>query len=203
MKLKEAFRYQNALKLWIECAEDFLMDKDNVVIIKETHKKKNVNPDACDEQREVNNRSMDITPNEIINLLFDLVSEKNKVSTAISEAKRSVNIDLDCAIEINKTNQKLSKIYRNLSNIKNVERTRQDKAYKFNAEGNQTSYFYEVEEIVSIDYDRDKVRKLQKKIETECDSKSTEIESLQLSIEVNHIPKYDVNDSFDNIVESL
>lgn len=203
MKLKEAFRYQNALKSWIESAEYFLMDRDNVVKIKETHKRSIANPDVNDEIKEINNRSMDVTPNTIIDFLFELIVEKNKVSLAISEAKRKNDVDLDATIEINKTNQRLAKVYKNLSNIKNTERVRQDKAYKFNAEGNQTPYYYDVEEVTSIDYDRDKVRKLQKKIEAENDSKSTEIESLQLNIEVNHTPKYDVNDSFEDLVESL
>lgn len=203
MKLKEAFRYQNTLKLWIDEAEDFLTNRNNIVTIKETHKRSLVNKEDEDVVKEINNREMDVEPNVMIDFIFDLVEEKNKVSKAISDAKRNSNVDLDVSIEINKSKQRLASIYKNLSNIKATERSRTDKAYKFNVEGNQTPYIYEVDEFISIDYDRNKVRKMEKKLEKECDSTSTDIEMLQLTIEVNHTPKYDVNDSFADLVESL
>lgn len=203
MKLKEAFRYQNTLKLWIDEAEDFLTNRNNIVTIKETHKRSLVNKEDEDVVKEINNREMDVEPNVMIDFIFDLVEEKNKVSKAISDAKRNSNVDLDVSIEINKSKQRLASIYKSLSNIKATERSRTDKAYKFNVEGNQTPYIYEVDEFISIDYDRNKVRKMEKKLEKECDSTSTDIEMLQLTIEVNHTPKYDVNDSFADLVESL
>lgn len=203
MKLKEAFRYQNTLKLWIDEAEDFLTNRNNIVTIRETHKRSLVNKEDEDVVKEINNREMDVKPNVMIDFIFDLVEEKNKVSKAISDAKRNSDIDLDVSIEINKSKQRLASIYKSLSNIKATERSRTDKAYKFNVEGNQTPYIYEVDEFISIDYDRNKVRKMEKKLEKECDSTSTDIEMLQLTIEVNHTPKYDVNDSFADLVESL
>lgn len=203
MKLKEAFRYQNALKQWIEEAESFLTNRNNIVKIEETHKKSLVNKEESDVVKEINNRVLDIEPNTMIDFIYDLVEEKNKVSQAISEAKRKSDVDLDVSIEINKSKQRLANIYNRLSNVKNSQKTRTDRTYKFNVEGNQTPYVYEVDEVTSIDYDRNKVRKLQKKLEKTCDETSTKIETLQLTIEVNHTPKYDVNDSFADLIEAL
>lgn len=203
MKLKEAFRYQNALKQWIEEAESFLTNRNNIVKIEETHKKSLVNKEESDVVKEINNRVIDVEPNTMIDFIYDLVEEKNKVSQAISEAKRNSDVDLDVSIEINKSKQRLANIYNRLSNVKNSQKTRTDRAYKFNVEGNQTPYVYEVDEVTSIDYDRNKVRKLQKKLEKTCDETSTKIETLQLTIEVNHTPKYDVNDSFADLIEAL
>lgn len=203
MKLKEAFRYQNALKQWIEEAESFLTNRNNIVKIEETHKKSLVNKEESDVVKEINNRVIDVEPNTMIDFIYDLVEEKNKVSQAISEAKRNSDVDLDVSIEINKAKQRLANIYNRLSNVKNSQKTRTDRAYKFNVEGNQTPYVYEVDEVTSIDYDRNKVRKLQKKLEKTCDETSTKIETLQLTIEVNHTPKYDVNDSFADLIEAL
>lgn len=56
MKLKEAFRYQNTLKLWIDEAEDFLTNRNNIVTIKETHKRSLVNKEDEDVVKEINNR---------------------------------------------------------------------------------------------------------------------------------------------------
>lgn len=204
MKLKEAFRYQNVLKNWIDLTEYFLMDKNNVVKIRETHKKNLVNNEVeVAEIKEINNRKMDVEPNIMINFLYDLVKEKNTVSHAISQAKRNYETDLDCEIEVNKANQRLARVYKSLSNMKNGEKTRQDRAFKFNVEGNQVQYFYDVDEVITIDYDRNKVRELNKKLEKESDVMSMKIEEIQLNMEVNHIPKYDVNDSFEILIESL
>ena len=191
------------MKQWIEEAESFLTNRNNIVKIEETHKKSLVNKEESDVVKEINNRVIDVEPNTMIDFIYDLVEEKNKVSQAISEAKRNSDVDLDVSIEINKSKQRLANIYNRLSNVKNSQKTRTDRAYKFNVEGNQTPYVYEVDEVTSIDYDRNKVRKLQKKLEKTCDETSTKIETLQLTIEVNHTPKYDVNDSFADLIEAL
>lgn len=130
MKLKEAFRYQNALKQWIEEAESFLTNRNNIVKIEETHKKSLVNKEESDVVKEINNRVIDVEPNTMIDFIYDLVEEKNKVSQAISEAKRNSDVDLDVSIEINKSKQRLANIYNRLSNVKNSQKTRTDRAYK-------------------------------------------------------------------------
>lgn len=203
MKLKEAFRYQNTLARLISNAESFLLCRDNVTIINENHKKSVANPDATDEKKEICNREIEIEPNKVINLLYDLVQEKNAVSEAISIAKRNCKEDIDLIVEKNKVLQRLSVVYSSLANIKGSERIKECKAYKFNAEGNQTPYVYEVEEVTTIDYDRDMVRKLQKKLDKETNEASLEVESLQLSIEVEHTPKYEISTYFEDLIENL
>ncbi len=203
MKLKEAYRYQNKLSGLISNADDYLSRKGNITKVKETHFKSKANPDVEDETKEICDRKYNISPNVVIDLIFDLTKEKNSVSEAISKAKRECDKDIDLLIEENKNLQKLAYTYKTLASVKSSEKTKECRAYKFNGEGNQVPYVYEAEEVTSIDYDRDKVRKMQRKLETESNETSMLIESLQLSIEVNHTPKYDICDTFEDIIESL
>lgn len=203
MKLKEAYRYQNKLSTLISSADDYLCRRGNITKIKETHLKSKANSDADDEFKEICDRKYEISPNKVIDLIFDLTKEKNAVSEAISKAKRENEKDIDLLIEKNKNLQKLACTYKVLASIKPSERTKDGRAYKFNGEGNQVSYIYEIEEVTSIDYDRDKVRKMQRKLETESNETSMLIESLQLNIEVVHTAKYDICDTFEDIIESL
>ena len=203
MKLKEAYRYQNKLSSLISNSEDYLSRKANITKTTETHYKSKANSDVEDEVKEISERKIDISPNIVVDLIFDLTKEKNKVSEAISKAKRESQEDIDLLIEKNKTLQNLARTYKSLVNVKASERMKDCRAYKFNGEGNQVAYIYEAKEVITIDYDRDKVRKMQKKLETESNETSLQIESLQLSMEVNHIPKYDICDSFEDILEAL
>lgn len=203
MKLKEAYRYQNKLSALISSADEYLSRRGNITRIKETHLKSKANADAEDEVKEICDRKYEVNPNKVIDLIFDLTKEKNDVSSAISKAKRDSEKDIDLLIEENKNLQKLAYTYRTLASIKPSEKTRDGRAYKFNGEGNQVPYIYDIEEVTSIDYDRDKVRKMQRKLETKSNETSMLIESLQLSTEVNHTPKYDICDTFEDIIESL
>ena len=203
MKLKEAYRYQNKLSSLISSSDDYLSRKANITKITETHFKSKANSDVEDEVKDICERKIDISPNIVVDLIFDLIKEKNEVSEAISKAKRENKEDIDLLIEKNKNLQKLAHTYKSLANVKASEKMKESRAYKFNGEGNQVPYIYETKEVVSIDYNRDKVRKMQKKLETESNETSMLIESLQLSMEVNHTPKYDICDSFEDILEAL
>lgn len=203
MKLKEAYRYQNKLSMLISNADNYLCRRENITKVKETHLKSKANSEAEDEVKEICDRKYEIDPNKVIDLIFDLTKEKNDVSEAISKAKRENEKDIDLLVEKNKTLQRLATTYRSLASVKASERTKEGRAYKFNGEGNQVSYIYDIEEVTSIDYNRDKVRKMQRKLETESNETSMLIESLQLNIEVAHTAKYDICDTFEDIIESL
>ena len=203
MKLKEAFRYQNTLKDMIYEAKMFLLTRDNITKITEIHKKSTACEDAEDEIKEINKSKNEVEPNVIIDLLYDLVKEKNAVTMAIAEAKKSAKFDLDAAIEVNKLNQELAGVYKKLSNIKSSEDVITGTGYTFNVDGNQTSYVYEIQRTSQINYDREHVRKLQKKLDRESDAKSLEIESLILETEVPIEPKFEVGDTLDDVLETI
>ena len=202
MILKEAFRYQNYLSRLIDEAIDYLTTTSNVTITKQEHLKSKSNSDAEDEVVIVDKCSdIEYKPNQVIDFLLDVLNEKEKLSDAINKAKLNTEINIDSSIAINKEKQRIISIFDRLSKIKSGERIRNDSDYKFNAEGNQVSYYYEVKETTTIDFDRNKVKGIVKRLRRESDNTSNELDRVQVTLDVNYSPTYEINDDFEDSLE--
>lgn len=202
MILKEAFRYQNYLSRLIGEAIDYLTTTSNVVITKQEHLKSKSNSDAEDEVVIVDKCSdIEYDPNQVIDFLLDVLNEKETLSDAINKAKLNTEINIDSSIAINKEKQRIASIFDRLAKTKSGERIRNDSDYKFNAEGNQVSYYYEVKETTTIDFDRNKVKGIVKRLRRESDNTSNELDRVQVTLDVDYSPTYEINDSFEDALE--
>lgn len=201
MILKEAFRYQNFLDELLGTAYSYLNNKNFVVSTVETHLKSQVNPDAKDEVIEVQKPyDVEFTPNDLIDFVVKVINEKEKISNIISDAKMRTEIDIDVAIALNKKKQGLARVLQSLSNIKSGEKVRNASDYKFNIDGNQVSYYYKINEVTQIDFNRNDVRGLYKKLLKETDEVSTKLDSILINTELDFNPSWDINDSFEECV---
>lgn len=201
MNLKEAFRYQNFLDELLGTAYSYLNNKNFVVLTVETHLKSQVNPDAKDEVIEVQKPyDVEFTPNDLIDFVVKVINEKEKISNIISDAKMRTEIDIDVAIALNKKKQGFAKVLQSLSNIKSGEKIKNASDYKFNTDGNQVSYYYKINEVTQIDFDRNDVRGLYKKLLKETDEVSTKLDSILINTELDFNPSWDINDSFEECV---
>ena len=201
MKLKEEFRYQNFLDELLGTAYSYLNNKNFVVSTVETHLKSQVNPDAKDEVIEVQKPyDVEFTPNELIDFVVKVVNEKEKISNIISDAKMRTEIDIDVAIALNKKKQGFARVLQSLSNIKSGEKVKNASDYKFNTDGNQVSYYYKINEVTKIDFNRNDVRGLYKKLLKETDEVSTKLDSILINTELDFNPSWDINDSFEECV---
>ena len=72
--------------------------------------------------------------------------------------------------------------------------------YKFDINGEQKPYNYNINRITSIDYDRNTVKNLIKKYRKECDEISSKLDEIEITTQVNFTPLFDVNDSFEDLV---
>ena len=200
MILKEAYRYQNYLNTLIRDAESYLMKKDFITETKQTHNRNKVNPDSTDETIEVQKPyQVEFNPMDLVNFIVKAIEEKQKLSDAIVTAKKSAEIDIDSAIAMNKVKQNYVTILNNMANTKAVERTTTGTDYKFNINNEQVSYRYEVQEIVSIDYNRNDVKALAKKFTKETDEISTKLDTIELTTNVDYEPVWDY-DNLEDVV---
>lgn len=200
MILKEAYRYQNYLNTLIRDAESYLMKKDFITETKQMHNRNKVNPDAADETIEVQKPyQVEFTPMDLVNFIVKAVGEKQKLSDAIVTAKKTAEIDIDSAIAMNKVKQNYVSILNNMANTKASERATTGTDYKFNVSNEQVSYRYEVREIVSIDYDRNDVKALAKKLAKETDEISTKLDTIELTTNVDYEPVWDY-DTLEDVV---
>lgn len=202
MILKDAYRYQKCLSTMIGQAEALLLNNSFVTSTTQKHNRKKVNSEADDETVEVDKPITDFNAMDVINFIADAIKEKQKISDAIVVAKRNTEIDIDSSISLNKIKQEYICYLRRLAAMDSSERKTYGTDYKFDVDGKQTSYRYEVIETTTIDFDRNDVRGLAKKLQKECDEISSKLDLIELTTDVEFTPKWDVNDTLEEIIAS-
>ena len=201
MILKEAFRYQNYLTSLFVQATGYLSREDFITTTIQKHNRTKVNPDAQDENIVVPKVfTVDYKPNDLIDFVVKLIDEKQKLSNAITEAKKSLDIDVDAAMSMNKTKQDFISVLRRMASIKSSESDKEGTSYKFNNDGDQVSYRYPVKEVKTIDYDRNAVKGLISKYKKETDQISTTRDRIDIMTEVDYTPLWEVDTPLEDIL---
>ena len=201
MILKEAFRYQNYLSSLFVQATGYLSREDFITTTTQKHNRTKVNPDAHDEDIVVPKVfTVDYKPNDLIDFVVKLIDEKQKLSNAITEAKKSLDIDVDAAMSMNKTKQDFISVLRRMASIKSSESDKEGTSYKFNNDGDQVSYRYPVKEVKTIDYDRNAVKGLISKYKKETDQISTTRDRIDIMTDVDYTPLWEVDTPLEDIL---
>ena len=201
MILKEAFRYQNYLTSLFVQATSYLSREDFITTTTQKHNRTMVNPDAQDEDIIVPKVfNVDYKPNDLIDFVVKLIDEKQKLSNAITEVKKSLDMDIDAAMNMNKTKQDFISVLRRMAVIKPFESDKEGTSYKFNNDGDQVSYRYPVKEVKTIDYNRNTVKGLISKYKSETDLVSTERDRIDIMTDVDYTPVWEVDTPLDDIL---
>ena len=101
---------------------------------------------------------------------------------------------------MNKKRQSFVNTLKYIADIKSGEKTVSGSGYKFNAEGNQVKYFYDIVETTQIDFNRNDAKALIKKYNKICDGVSAKLDSIEINTELDFIPKWDISDTFEDVV---
>ena len=201
MILKEAFRYQNYLSLLLSQAMNYLSCESYITTTIQSHNRTKVNPDAQDEKITIQKPyNVIFKPNDLIDFVVKVIEEKEKLSNAIAVSKRTLEFDIDAAMSINKMKQEFIQTLRMMAVIKSTELEKEGTSYKFNNDGDQVSYRYPVKEVKTIDYDRNTVKSLISKFKKETDKISTERDRIDIMIEVNYDPIWEVDTPLEDIL---
>ncbi|MDR0858939.1 MAG: hypothetical protein LBN97_07910 [Oscillospiraceae bacterium] len=204
MNLKDSFRYQNYLENLLRIAGEYLSEPVYVTKVKREHLRSAANPGAKDEILEVEaERPFNCSVNTLLDFTVHIIGEKEQLCAAITAAKRNCALDFDGAIAMNRSRQNTKELLERLAEIKSREITTTGRDYRLNNEGNQTAYVYNVKEIVTIDFDRNKVKGIVKALAKKSDEISAELDRLILSTEVDYTAKYDINDKFEDVLEAF
>ncbi|MDR0906905.1 MAG: hypothetical protein LBN00_12185 [Oscillospiraceae bacterium] len=204
MNLKESFRYQNFLEGLLTTAGRYLSETDYVTTTKREHLRGAASPGAQDETLVVaTEKPFDCGVNTLIDFTVHIVDEKELLGAAISAAKKSCPIDIDSAIAMNRSRQNVNLLMERLAGVKSREIDSTGHDYRLNNEGNQTSYVYKIKEVVTIDFDRNKVKGIAKALARKSDEVSAELDGLVLSAVVVYTPKYDINDTFEDVLAAF
>ena len=204
MNLKEAFRFQNRIEWLMGEAKDVLGRERNVTKVENTTLRHKVNPDVEDEttvEEPETEYADQIT--EIAVFLMFLLDEREKLSRAIREAKKGMDMDFDGEVSLNAKRQNIAEVFRRMSEIRCSERLLPGMGvgYKFNAEGNQVSYRCDLKKVTTINFDRTKVRSYATGLSKKADQVSAELDKSMVTTEVSYEPPFDVNDTFAEVLQ--
>ena len=201
MNLKESYRYANYLDGLLSTAYTYLRNKGFVTTVVEEHLRKQSNPDVENETIEVQKPfDVEFLPNDVIDFVVKVIEEKDKLSDAIAEAKSTTEINIDNAISMNKRKQTFVSVLNGIADIKPSEIKTTSKSYKFDINGEQKPYVYDVNRKTSIDFNRTDVRNLIKKYLKETDEISAKLDLIEITTIVDFEPTWDVNEKFEELV---
>lgn len=206
MNLKEAFRFQNKLQYMTDAANRFLGDTDNLVQVKTTYLRKRVMAEAEDEVV----ISEPTSPfagqiNQMADFLMYLLDQRTILAEAIRKAKAGMELDMDMESGLNSQRQCAAATFRVMANLRASETLVPSGGlgYRFNAEGNQVSYRCDIRKVTTINFDRNKIRKLAARLYKQADDTSTRLDVALVTTQVDYHPPFDVNDTFDDVFEAF
>ena len=204
MNLKESYRYANYLDSLLRRAYTYLGNTGFVTTTVEEHLRSKSNPDVDDETIEVQKPyDVEFTPNQVIDFVVKVLDEKEKLSDAIAKAKSTTEINIDNAVAMNKKKQGFVSVLNGIADIKPSETKTTSKSYKFDINGEQKPYVYDVNRKTSIDFDRTDVRNLIKKYLKETDEISSKLDLIEITTQVDIEPRFDINDKFEELVVAM
>ena len=208
MNLKEAFRYQNKLQALLDEAQGILDCDSNVTNVANTYLRHKVMAEAEDEvtmEAPSTEYSENIT--EMAEFLLFLLDEREKLSAAINKAKVSLPLGagLDGEVSLNGKRQEIATLLRHMAGLRNGEVliSNGGVGYRFNNEGNQVSYRCDVKKVVTINFDRNKVRKMCADLSKKSDEISGQIDAAVVNTQVAYEAPFDVNDTFSDVFEAF
>ena len=208
MNLKEAFRFQNKLQSMMDEAQSILGSTANITKVQNTYLRKKVMPEAENEttiDAPATEYSEQITL--VAEFLLHLLSEREKLSVAIFQAKAGLNLPagLDGEVSLNSKRQEVAGLFRRMAGLRSSEVLIPNggTGYRFNNEGNQVSYRCDVKRVTTINFDRNKVRKMCGDLNKKADEASAALDSVLVNTQVEYTVPFDVNDTFAEAFEAF
>lgn len=188
MVLKEAFEYANTIKTMSgNLAMIFSLNSKQMSKITETHMKSLVDPSLEDVVVDATPDEYD--PEKLLKLHQILLEDNIALNKAIADAKMLLEFDIDEKIACNKVIRDAIKDLKTLLSIRKYSGKDSEIGYRFNADGNQVSYKYNVVVESEPNFDRKMILEKVAKLMEEADETSMEIEKAIVNTNVNFKPQ--------------
>lgn len=206
MNLKEAFRYQNKIRSFMETAQGVLAFDANITTVQNTYLRHKMMAEMEDE-------TVTVVPDaefhdkitEIVQFLIYLLNEKERLSFAIRKAKASLDFDVDGEVSLNTTRQSIAETLTRMNDLRNSEQiiSGGGTGYRFNVDGNQVPYRCDVKRVTTINYDRNVIRTELAKLYKKADEISSKIDLSLVTSVVDYNPPFEINSSFADVFEAF
>ena len=202
--LKKSFELQNYLSQLLNNALCVLSLNDNITTTKQKHLRKKSYSEAEDEEIIVKkSHDFPFTINDLVKFIDVLIKEIDKLTTAINDAKYYDGKNFDAMIAMNNKKRNILRRYEMMASLKPTESIIKGQAEKFNEAGEQVTYRYDIEQVTTIDYDRNEIKKKVSQLRKEVDETSDAIDAMQLQSMVDYDPIFEIGDNLEDVVENL
>lgn len=197
--LKKSFELQNYLKGLYEDAIMILGRTELMTTTTQYHYRNKAYESASDETV-VKPKPCEytFTPNELIEFTEYLLRNMETLTHSINYAKSDV---FDGLIAVNGIKRKMLNGLIRLSGIRAKENMTIGTAFKFNADGEQTPYTYDLKEVTTIDFDRNEVKAIITRLRKELDETSERIDNMQLNTNVVFDNEFEIGESLEDAIE--
>lgn len=199
----DACRYQNHLRDLFTEVVLLLSDNDFITTTVKTHHMSDANKTMSDKVEVVAGPFDDlgITPEKVVDLALDIISERENLANAISIAKAQADLQIDAACMANKDKRALVSYLNNMGKKKSREIEGNGTFYALNeVDGKQTPFIYKIKTVEKINYDRNKVKGIANRLNREMKETSKEIDRYNLDIQVDFEPRWSEEDSIEDIL---
>lgn len=199
MNLKEAFHYQTVLDGWMQRARNIFALGNGAFDITKNHmysKSDETRPDVT----EAVEFPLEVRFDDVVKFMDALVKEKYELTKAVADTESKLGFCISAEISANKYRSDMIRGLRNILDHKEHKSTTTNVAYRFNNEGNQISYIYDVETVYKEAFDRKADKELLKKLEAERNAASLMIEAAHVNSVVDFIPTFDETETLEEIV---
>ena len=201
--LKKSFELQNYLSQLLNNALNILAYNDNITTTKQMHLRNKSYAEAQNEEIIVKkNDELPYTINDLIKFIDILLAEIDKLTNAINDAKYFNDRHFDAMIAMNNKKRNVLRRYEMMASLKPTESIVKGQAEKFNEAGEQVSYRYDIEQVTTIDYDRNEIKKKVSQLRKELDGTSDAIDTMQLESMVEYEPIFEIGESLEDLVVS-
>lgn len=201
MNLKEAFTHQNYYDGLLAETQSYLSGNSTYKKIFR-HLRNVVNPEASEViKEEPQEEKLPYDVEFVVSFANDVIKEKELLYEAIRKAKATAELDIDAGISLNKARQGLAKTLQAMAGKKEYITTSTGRDYKFNVDGEQVPYVYEIQEQLSLEYDRKKIKSKSKELRAISDEVSRGIDLLNVTLQVEYEPVYTLDMDLEECLE--
>lgn len=202
MNIKEAFRYQKFLERLMDEAGQSLCTYGHMLATTKKHCIKEANSDAEDKTETVD-EGVFFKNDDVIKFMQRVIDERTALTRAINKAKRNLAgpiDDMDAANETNRFRREAASRIKSMLKTKAGKKIERGTGYKFNAEGAQMPYFYNIEVETKENFDRPAAKKVMQELLKAADATSAALDEVQVNTSVDYNAPWDVNDSFEDVM---
>lgn len=201
--LKKSFELQNYMSQLLNSALSILSRDDFITTTKQNHLRNKAYSEAENEEVVVKRLiELPFSVNELVDFVDLLVGEIEKLTIAINDGKHYLGDHFDAMIAINGKKRNILRRYEVMASMKPSESIVKGTAEKFNEAGEQVPYRYDIEQVTTIDFDRNEIKKKVSRLRKEIEKTSDDIDAFQLRNIVDYEPIFEIGESLEDAIEN-